>query len=93
MEELNDAVKEFLIVLENCEKSIKEKIPQNVLEYFQELASNSNKIFYIDKTKKLSNQNLSEECKNIISMVYFSYIASASEKEELKQAWIKNDLL
>jgi hypothetical protein len=93
MEELNDAIKEFLVVFENCEKSIKEKIPQNVLEYFRKLASNSKKVFTIDKTKKLADQNLSEECKNIISMIYFSYIANDEEKKELKQAWIKNELL
>jgi hypothetical protein len=93
MEELNDAVKEFLSVLENCEQDVKEKIPENILNYFQKLASSSGKEFNIDKTKNLSDQNLSTGCQNIISLVYYSYLANDDEKKELKKSWIRNELI
>jgi hypothetical protein len=93
MEELNDAVKEFLSVLENCEQDVKEKIPENILNYFQKLSSSSGKEFNIDKTKNLSDQNLSTGCQNIISLVYYSYLANDDEKKELKKSWIRNELI
>ena len=67
------------------------KIPENFLLKLKELASTSNIIVGIDYKKKLTEQNISETAKDILALIYYSYIAKPEEKIKIKEAWDKKD--
>jgi len=69
-----DISKELLTVLSFCEDEILDNIPSQLMKKINELASYSNKDFYINKNKLLKEQELSEECKELLTDIYNSYI-------------------
>ena len=87
-----DLAKELLIVLSYCDNSLINKIPDNFIKTLSEIASNSNKEYYIKKDKALSNQNISEECKDLLSILYYMYEENEMEKEDILNHWIKNEM-
>ena len=86
-----DLVKEVLIVLSNCENEILDKIPNNIINRFTELAGNSNKDFYINPGKNLAEQNISEECKDLLSTLYFMYVLDSNDQDEAINNLINNN--
>ena len=51
-----------------------------------EFEADSDKDYFIDSTKSLKEQNLSDECKDLLSDLYFSYVLNdVSRKEVLKE--------
>lgn len=87
--EISNAAKEVLCLCEYFDPEINMKIPENFLLKLKELASASNIIVSIDYKKKLTEQNISETAKDILALIYYSYIAKPEEK--IKEAWDKND--
>lgn len=87
-----DLAKELLIVLSYCDNSLINKIPDNFIKTLSEIASDSNKEYYIEKDKSLSNQNISEECKDLLSILYYIYEVNEIEKEDILNHWIKNEI-
>jgi len=77
----NDAAKEFIMLLAYCDKSFIDKIPDDILNNLSSLAADSNKDFYIDETKPLMEQNFSNECKDLLSDMYFEYALDFSSKK------------
>lgn len=57
----------------------------------EELAKKSKLEVKIDANKKLINQNISEETKDIISLIYYNYFADDKEKNEIAKIWKEND--
>ena len=57
------------------------------------MAENSCKIVEIDKNKKLNEQNILKETKDIISILYYEYIADSEEKQEILEIWKENEKL
>lgn len=57
----------------------------------KELATNSNNCIKIDINKKLSEQEISETGKDLITLIYYSYLATEEEKQQLQESWNKND--
>ena len=45
----------------------------------------------IDISKELEEQNISQESKDMISLLYYKYIADDDEKIELIKIWSNND--
>jgi hypothetical protein len=45
----------------------------------------------IDISKGLEEQDISQECKDMISLIYYKYIADNDEKKELIKIWAEND--
>ena len=91
--EINDVAKETLDILKYFDANIVSKIPINFLNLLSELAQKSNKVVNIDKNKKLKEQNISEESKDLISLIYYNYIATGEEKEKILKIWNKNETL
>ena len=56
-----------------------------------DLAKKSKLGVKIDAHKKLINQNISGETKNIISLIYYNYFADDKEKNEIAKIWKEND--
>ena len=80
--EVNDIDKN--IPLENNTNSgrIIEKIENNFdgISFYK---TNLVKCLPLDSNKKLRDQNISEECKDLISLIYYNYIADENEKKEI----------
>ena len=89
---INDIAKETLTVLDNFEPSLLMKVPERIINYLKELAEESKKTFQIDSSKKLANQKISEGTKDLISYIYYKYIASEEEKQKILKTWDKNEI-
>lgn len=87
----NDTAKEFLTILSYCDTSFINSIPENVLNKLKFLAADSTREYYIDKTKKLSEQNISEDCKDLLGIMYFMYMTNANTKDKMLDIWLKNE--
>lgn len=91
MVDKKDVYKEVLIVLSNFDKEIVQKIPDSVFKELINLAADSELEVNIDINKSLEEQNLSEESREIISLIYYKYIAEEAEKKDLIKIWDFND--
>ena len=89
----NDIYKEVFMVLSNFNDDVIKKIPNSVFNKIIDLAADSEIKVNIDATKPLEEQNISEESKNILSLIYYKYIANNDEKKELIKLWDSNDKL
>ena len=90
--ELNDIANETLVVIEHFEFNLIKQIPQRIINYLKELAIESKKNYKIDENKSLANQDISEQSKDLISYIYYSYIANEEEKKEILKKWDKNEI-
>ena len=91
--EMNDVAKEIVEVLKYFDSKFVSKIPIKFLDTLNELAKQSNLVINIDKDKKLKDQNISEETKDLLSLIYYDYIATDEEKNEIIKIWSENQLL
>lgn len=91
IQENNDVYKEVFTTLSFFSDDLIDKIPSNVLEAIGNLSLNSNANLYIDKGKSLKSQDISEDSKNLISLIYYTYIANENEKNELLKLWNENE--
>jgi len=87
----NDVYKEVLIVLSYFNEEIIKKIPSSVFGKLLELAADSELEVNIDVEKSIEEQNISEESKSMISLLYYKYIADDEEKKELISVWKNNE--
>lgn len=90
-QEINDVCKEVLMILAFFNDELIEKIPAKVLKSLNELAADSKAEIYIDKEKDLDEQNILEESKDLISLIYYNFISDENEKKELLKIWNKNE--
>lgn len=67
------------------------KIPINVVKQLNKLASKFNKNIQINLKKGLQEQDISEDTKDMISLIYYNYVADKKEKQELLNVWSKNE--
>lgn len=86
----NDLSKEILTILPYLDDKLVNGLSKDLLANLTDLAATSTKDFYIQKYKNLSEQNLSEECKNFISLLYYQYV-DMPEKNEIFEKWLLND--
>lgn len=90
-QEMNDVAKETLTVLDYFDSNLIEKIPIKFLNYLNELSLGSNRDVHIDLEKKLIEQDISEESKDLIALIYYSYIADEEEKKQILKLWNENE--
>ncbi len=84
--------KEIITVLENFDNEFVEKIPKEVFDAFKKLSKDCTKTVNLDMSKKLKDQDISQECKDFISIMYYYYHANDEEKKELISKWNDNDI-
>ncbi len=90
--EMSDVARETIDIINYFNPKFIEKISSTFLNGLNEIAKNSEKITQIDKTKKLKDQNISEESKDLISLIYYNYIATEEEKRKLAKIWNENEI-
>lgn len=88
---MNDVAKEVFWVLYYFDNELIKNIPVKFLTYIKELATKSDKEVNIDIQKELDEQNISEESKDLIALIYYSYIANKEEKEKIEELWNENE--
>ena len=91
IQESKETCQELLAILACCDKEIIEKIPASFLQEVMNIAGDSNSEYYLEGNKALDEQKISDECKNLIGLMYYSYIADEDEKRELQEIWNKNE--
>ena len=69
-------------IINHMEGSIKQKIPDELKKIIQE-KMDKNYIVNIDYSKKLNEQNLLNETRAILSLLYRDYLCDKDEKERL----------
>lgn len=92
-EKICDGAKEVLILLEYMSPDITNKIPEDFIIKLKELSANSDKLVQINPNKDLIDQEISEEAKDILTLIYYSYFADKEEQKELQTIWKENDKL
>lgn len=93
MEEMDiyNGAKEVLALLEYFAPNILDSIPEKFNFTLKYLASKANVYVKIDYNKKLNEQKMSEAAKVLISLIYYSYIATDEEKNRIKENWENNN--
>lgn len=91
IQEKNNVYGEVFAILSFLNEDLIDKIPDNVLKKIGNLSIDSNTNFYINKEKNLNAQDISEESKDLISLIYYTYIANENEKSELLKLWNENE--
>ena len=83
---------ETLCILNHCDKSFVNRIPAKILNKLKSIESNSSTTnIKIYKNKKIEEQDISEDTKNFIALLYYNYVANAEERKDILNIWIKND--
>ncbi len=72
-EQRNDVAKEVMTILAYCDSDFIKNIPQEIFSVLNSMAGDSLKDFYVLKDKSLLEQNVSNECKEIISVLYSTF--------------------
>ena len=90
IQDKSNVYKEVYTILSFLSNDLIDKIPNNVIKQIANLSLDSTSDFYIDKEKKLKDQDISEDSKDLISLIYYDYIASEEEKRELLKLWNEN---
>ena len=91
VQNISDISKETLTFLAFLDNKMIEKIPSYVIEKLCKEAADSNLRFYIDTNKSFSEQTISEKSKDLISLIYYDYIAEEDEKKEILKQWNLNE--
>ncbi len=83
--------KELLNVIFFLEDDFIDRLPDDFINKLVLLAADSDKNFVLKKDKKLWEQEISEECKNYLALLYYQF-SSRDKQNELIESWAKNDL-
>ena len=85
-----EAATELVEIFKFVEEPILEKIPEKIKEELQKIAKKEHK-FEIDKTKKLSEQNLLPETKNLLAGIFIKYCCREEDGNEILIACKENE--
>ena len=61
------------------------------MKKLSDFAADSQKDYYLDKDKSLNEQNISDECKNLLALIYYTYVLDSNEKNVMLDTWLKNE--
>lgn len=70
---------------------LRNKIPKNLIMYLEQNKS-KNYIWNLDKTKSLKDQELLNNTKEILTMIYKDYLCDEKEKLEIEKVLIDNEI-
>ncbi len=82
--EYREAFTEVNEILKYFNKDLLKKIPKEFIENIKENMSTTYKVIY-DNTKSLNEQNIKQETRAILSIIYRDYICDKETKEKIIQ--------
>ena len=74
-----DIAKELLIILLNCDNEFLSKLPKEFIRDLSNLAADSQRDYYIDMSKPLTEQHISNECMSLLHDLYIKYAVDLNE--------------
>lgn len=80
--EYSEAIVEVLEILEYSDDNILEKIPKKLIKFWERNKSNTYKP-NLDHNKSISEMNLKDKTKSILSMIYLNYLCNDAEAKEI----------
>ena len=83
------AFAEVLDVLEHTDRTLVRKIPREFMEFLRQNADMTHGVIF-DSSKKLKDQAISKEAKEILAMIYEDYMNKTKMKEEPQSNMPKN---
>lgn len=88
--EYSEAIGEVLLVLKHTEKSLVDKIPKKLIEFFERNAV-SKSDFNIDINTELEQIDLKPKSKALIGMIYRNYWCNAEERKAYDKILRQNE--
>lgn len=88
--EYSEAMVEILDILNNSDESIREKIPKNVILFWEKNKSSTYKP-KLDHSKTINDMKLKEKTKDIITMIYLNYLCNDVERKNTVKVIEKNE--
>lgn len=82
---------EVLTVLSNCGEEIIKKIPKRLIRELANCAADTEHTTILNPNKKLTQQDILEESKDLIALILYSYVADGNEKKKIEQIWDNNE--
>ena len=88
--EYSEAMVEILDILNNSDESIREKIPKNVILFWEKNKSSTYKP-QLDHSKPINEMNLKDKTKDLITMIYLNYLCNDVERKNTVKVIEKNE--
>lgn len=88
MKIIDNNLKEVYIVLEKF--NLIDQLPQRFVEYITE-NKNDEYDFQYEEEKKLIEQNISEETKQILTVIYQDFLCTEEQNKEINKTLIENE--
>lgn len=85
-----DVMCEALEVLKKVDGNFYANLPEHIKSCLEEYSKKSTKKVNLDMTKSLKEQEISEECKDLVSIIYYMCCDNEVEKRELLKCWNDN---
>lgn len=82
---------EAIAILENTDIMLLAKVPAKLIESLQEKADELGRRVNLDYSKDFASQDISEEAKDIIALIYRDYWCTKEEREELNKKLEENE--
>lgn len=80
--EYSEVIVEVLEILEYSDDNILEKIPKKLIKFWERNKSKTYKP-NLDHNKSISEMNLKDKTKSILSMIYLNYLCNEEETKEI----------
>ena len=81
--EYSEVIVEVLEILEYSDDNILEKIPKKLIKFWERNKSKTYKP-NLDHDKSISEMNLKDKTKSILSMIYLNYLCNDEESKKIK---------
>ena len=81
--EYSEVIVELLEILEYSDDNILEKIPKKLIKFWKRNKSKTYKP-NLDHDKSISEMNLKDKTKSILSMIYLNYLCNDEESKKIK---------
>lgn len=81
--EYREAIVEVLDILHHSEDNIITKIPKKLIDFLERNKSTTYKP-NLDHSKSISEMNLKDKTKSLITMIYLNYLCDDAEKNNIK---------
>lgn len=85
---INQAMYEVSIILDNTDKSLVQLIPENILMYIRKKAKKEKEFIY-DKNKKLKDQQITDTTRGIITLIYRDYFCTEEQRKKYIEYYAK----
>ena len=85
---LNQAMYEVNIILNNTDKSLVQLIPEKVLNFIKDNAQKQNEFIY-DKNKRLKEQAVSNITRGVIALIYRDYFCTEEQRKRYNDYYKK----